>query len=521
MTGKIPAPLHALTQALRIATPVLTLILVIGVAILFVTDRYDWDLDHEMYYGQRLLHGDLLWTQEFHDKLPFVQILFAVPAWFKSIQIWRLMSLISCVIAALSIPYLLPRIFDFPDMSKSNRNNLLFFTSTLYLALCMSTPAGLTHINPMATSFALIATLAMMYSLTSASLSRIRILGVVLIGGFCAAAAISIRPYFIAPLLLTVVLGALYPLFSKHSINRRHVAIVLCWGGAVVTWGLAFNILPYLITGDTESFVAGLQILQQKINAHSLASEINNKYFKSTFLILAGIAILVSFGYRSGSRTVPFLLFIIVSAAALIAYTIQKHWWGHYIQLFYGYFSLTVLFLIAWVFESKLRFRTSITFIILGCLVILVGGLFISSVGKVFKNVVQSSNSTHRVANILMSFQEYRSKGYRSELTFLSPHIMYLHWQLDEPRHGFPHAANTGHIFKGWWKNIAPSTLFKTPKNKEEYCDLLSIAGPDIVVAISNSPVTACFQTEVFPYEVSAEYPIDGKTESLLVFKRK
>lgn len=520
MIGNLPAPSIALTRALKISTPLLAFIFLVEVALLFATDRYNWDLDHEMYFGQRLLNGDLLWTQEYHDKLPFLQILFAVPAWFKSIQVWRLMSLTSCLFAAISIPYLLPRIFTFPGMSGENRRNLLISTGLLYLVLCMSSRAGLTHINPMATSFSLIATLLMMFSLTSVSLSKSKIFAVVLVGGLLAAAAISIRPYFVAPLILTVALGAAYPLFCNRSINLRHLVVVLSWGGAVVSWGLILNFLPYLSIGSVDAFVAGLQILQQKLNPQLFSLGISNGNFKTTFFTLTGLAVLLGIGYRPSNRTIPFLLFILASAAVLLAFTIQKHWWAHYIQFFYGYFSLTVLFLFAWLFEGKVRSRSLITFILLGALAVLVGDLLQSTVKRTFRSIVQSSNSTHRVENILQIFQGYRAEEDRSELTFLAPHFMYLHWQLDEPRHGFPHAANTGHIFKGWWQNIAPSSTLETPKDNEEYCHLLAAAGPEIVVAISNSPVTACFQTEVPAYQIDAEYPIDDRTETLLVFRR-
>ena len=39
----------------------------------FIQQDYDWDIDHEIYYGQELLYGNLLWTVEFHDILPMVQ----------------------------------------------------------------------------------------------------------------------------------------------------------------------------------------------------------------------------------------------------------------------------------------------------------------------------------------------------------------------------------------------------------------------------------------------------------------
>ncbi|MFT9060009.1 MAG: hypothetical protein ABF450_01125, partial [Acetobacter orientalis] len=58
----------------------------------FVSPIYSWDLDHEIYFGSRLLHGELIWTQEFHDKLPFVPFLFVIPAYFKSIFVFKILS---------------------------------------------------------------------------------------------------------------------------------------------------------------------------------------------------------------------------------------------------------------------------------------------------------------------------------------------------------------------------------------------------------------------------------------------
>lgn len=529
MNGNILAQPVALAPVLRIAKYLLMLAIVIQLVIVFVSDRYGWDLDHEMYFGQRLLNGELIWTQEFHDKLPILQAFFVLPAWFKSIQVWRLMSLISCVLAAASIPYLLPRIFSFSGMSQQNRDNLFAFTGVLYISLCLWMPGGyahiggLTHINPMAVSFALMATLLMMSSLIPSVLSRRAIIVFVLLGGGFAATSISIRPYFIAPLALTAIWSAIYPLLSDRSIVRRNLVILICWGCAVITWGIALNFLPYLAVGHMDAFVAGLQMLQQKLNPTSFYDSVTSSISSAALLTVFSFALMAALnvlGYKSGSRTAPFLLITIAAAAALLLFVAQKHWWGHYIQFFYGYLSLALLFLIAWVFEGKLRFRPILTIATLGLVAVLATGMLFSSLITI-KNIIRRPNFSHEKANLLAAFQKYRSEGTNSELTFLSPHFMYLHWQLQEPRHGFPHAANTGHIFRGWWQNISPSAVFQTPKNDEEYCDFLMTAGPKIIVATSNSPVTSCFKTDVIPYRLDEEYPLDGAKETLLIFRRK
>lgn len=47
----------------------------------FLSGRYEANVDHEVYFGQRLLDGVLIWTQEYHDKLPVLQWIFLIPLW--------------------------------------------------------------------------------------------------------------------------------------------------------------------------------------------------------------------------------------------------------------------------------------------------------------------------------------------------------------------------------------------------------------------------------------------------------
>tara|TARA_B100000886_G_C20085786_1_gene351782 strand:- start:223 stop:492 length:270 start_codon:yes stop_codon:yes gene_type:complete len=64
----------------------------------FFSRGYDWDIDHRVYFSQRLLNGELKDINEFDDQLPFMQYL--LPAFFKSLKIWILISLISVLTSA-------------------------------------------------------------------------------------------------------------------------------------------------------------------------------------------------------------------------------------------------------------------------------------------------------------------------------------------------------------------------------------------------------------------------------------
>ena len=62
---------------------------------------YDWDLDTEMYFGSRLLKGELIYLNEFHDKLPFVQYIFSFLSLFKSHSSFTLLSGFSSIFSVV------------------------------------------------------------------------------------------------------------------------------------------------------------------------------------------------------------------------------------------------------------------------------------------------------------------------------------------------------------------------------------------------------------------------------------
>ena len=62
---------------------------------------FDWDLDNNLYFGDRLLNGELLWQKEFHDKFPFVQYIFSLGAIFHSIKAWIICSICLHLLASL------------------------------------------------------------------------------------------------------------------------------------------------------------------------------------------------------------------------------------------------------------------------------------------------------------------------------------------------------------------------------------------------------------------------------------
>ena len=78
----------------------LALLILLRIVLIFTGSDYSWDLDHEMYFGNRLNHQELIYTFEYNDKLPIVQYLFFIPGALKNINIWVFFSLISSIITS-------------------------------------------------------------------------------------------------------------------------------------------------------------------------------------------------------------------------------------------------------------------------------------------------------------------------------------------------------------------------------------------------------------------------------------
>ena len=123
-----------------------------------ITDKYDHDIDQFMYFGSRLLHGELLWTKEFDDKSPVLQYIFSLPAAFKSTGIFVLITLIFSLLSAYMGYLMLKDILKKSNLNikKKTINSILYFGSILYLILLVCIYGSLHHINAISASLCLI-----------------------------------------------------------------------------------------------------------------------------------------------------------------------------------------------------------------------------------------------------------------------------------------------------------------------------------------------------------------------------
>lgn len=234
----------------------------IALASEFGTGNYNGDMDHEIYYGQRLLAGELIWVAEYHDKLFFVQLLHVLPAYFESILVLKFMALASCAGAVLCIWKLLPKIPGAGETWPLSVSHL----SLIYLLIMILTPESISHISLFSGNFALMS----MLLLLGCNGSAFRFL--------CAAAlaamAISLRPYLLLPIL---AVGLWYGLRTVQSIRTGVVPALrslLIWTLVIGVFGAILNVAIYVLSGHMEVFWAGIMMLAQKATPDTVKSVI-------------------------------------------------------------------------------------------------------------------------------------------------------------------------------------------------------------------------------------------------------
>jgi hypothetical protein len=172
------------------------------------------------------------------------------------------------------------------------------------------------------------------------------------------------------------------------------------------------------------------------------------------------------------------------------------HWWPHYANLFSWYIVLIVIYSCAVALrflkskiDSSIFHKKILTlFSIFIWVVVFVKGFSLLGPSGL------SSSTVHRQEEQALIINDYLYKNYNDRPSFLSPYNMYLHWVLDESRHGFPQAANTQHIESDWWIDLPNTKYFLSPKSLKEYCYEIKDSSIDIIFVDFNTPIDDCIR---------------------------
>ena len=517
-----------------------------------VTDKYDHDIDQFMYFGSRILHGELIWTKEFDDKSPIVQYIFSLPATFKSTHVFVLITLIVSIVAAFLGFIMLKEILKKSalDINERDKNSILYFGTVLYLTLLVCIYGSLHHINAISSSLCLI-TISTTY-LNKEKNDKI----LTNISAITSALSISIRPYYLLNMIvLPVWLSTRRTNFieEKKDINKKgkimeYAIHQINWIAIITFYIILFNVTPYILSGNLTDFFYGIRLNSVDYVNHNvfLRQYINigrNPILYPLILVMIILPITRIFFrkiitnyfqkkenglFKLYKLDIDIVFFGIVNPLLLEIMFYKKHFFSHYFTLFCPYiFISTVLFLALIARINKLVYNIYIlkytikSIFFVSLIVCLITNQSIpNTIGEIKnKNI---SNKSYNLVLMREFLEEERIKS--DNFGFLAPNDNYIHWKLGESRHGFPQKA----VFR----NIANGRMDKLTKrfdsldykfllpNKAQLCETLRRKGPEYIVTERDDYSFNCLKNK------SSEYKLLTSTKKLnnnntYIFKRK
>lgn len=504
------------------ATNLLLTIAIAAAVMGSLTSAYDWDLDHELYFGQQLAHGHLIWMAEYHDKLPFVQEMFLLPGAFANLRIWQFMSLTVVCVGILSTRLLLPRALRSSTLD-SKLLKTLGWTGGLVCAYWIAVlPGGITGINGAATSLWLLAVLLGLTVVMTTFHSRASRISVTLSAGAVAACSASIRPYLVAPLL---VMGVFIVVLSLRQGRPWRPILIYLLAGFLAAF-LLCNFVPFVIVGDVPAFIDGIRMQLSDLNPTPGLESLLATQTEASWLMwisFAGSALCAVWLLFNRSVLLPICAALIASAVALMLFILRSHWWAHYAITFSGILALLFSFTLCALFGvgSGSQSRAyKVSRVLVAGMISLVAWQALSTIAYQGPDAIRGVSSGLRSPENSDSeiVKELKSAGIVSD--FLVPDSMYVHWALGESRHGFPHAANTAHILLGWWKAAPTTGTFAVSHNYNEYCQLLWTRGPKRIIVPDESPLVTCLSATRSPFLLESTIARDGSSR-LRIFARK
>ena len=461
-----------------------------------------WDIYHFMYAGQRLLEGELAWTEEYVDKLLVVQILFVIPALFGTIKAWFLLSAVFIALGAWSCFILVNYILsEVPNFSTKNRKFASICASVSSVYLFSVLPGGLMHVNATSSSLAVLSFALLFKSFSISKSSKIALMPFFL-SALSASISIGIRPFFLVSIVVTVAL-----LMASSSRpwtgHKGMLAIFGFWIILVGIFGISVNLIPYFVIGDMNAFWAGVSMLSQVPPTGKITSIIGNIIYDvwrqplfTIFLIflylISAIFFIINLVWYKKIIFLPskitniIIILIIASPLLLLLLIISRHYWSHYLQMFVPFWSMGIGFFCI-IFEKsflgKQKKNFNIFWLLTICLVLITIIPSLSKNIKIIKEIAFDKKTMLSTGDIrLKEISSIVSNQPPDQRDFLFVDDMRPHFFLNEFRHGFPQAANSRHILiYGWWKNADMPNHFKHPINRKEYCKLLEERGPSLV----------------------------------------
>jgi hypothetical protein len=459
---------------------------------------YNFDIHHAMYSGFNLINGEFHWTKEYDDKLPVVQILFVIPAFFESIIVWFLMSSLFILFGAYAcyqITYDLISVHTQIPLEKIKFSAVIASILMIYTTLHM--PGGIYHINTASSSMAIVSIAMLFKSFPKKSKLRKFFF---LSSAFCASLAIGIRPYYFLSLIVVVPL-LIYIRSRILTYKINYFKISFFWIFAVGMFGFISNLLIYLILYDISYFFSGISLLSQNLHPQTIIVMLKvmartflslNPILKIIFFVYFGSIIQILFYYiylrknflKSKLYFINFIILLIVAPSLILIMILSKYFLTHYIQMFAPFISIGTGFFLCmnkYNLNKRLSLKNNFGSWAVATSIILISTIL--QISKDYKNVVRNIDNNYKFDELLLEIKKTALFLNIDQNNFLYINDMNSHWKLKQPRYGLPHAAHSKHIIqKNWWREVKMPDHFNHPINVAEYCEAIEKKGPKIVI---------------------------------------
>ena len=447
-----------------------------------------------MSMGQRLAEGILNWTRVFYDNKPLVvQFLFYPPALLGSFDVWYLMNMGGCLIGAYCVYAIVRDVFSEARGFSHNVGHYAgLYGGVFALYLFSASPLYPHHINTLPVCMSLAAAvLTKRYVARSDASPK----GMLLLACFCASLAIGIRPYFIPFVGLIPLWVSITTQLDDESggINYRSTArLFLVWNTCAGLFLLCVNVLPYVVAGEFNSFIAGLEMTRQKVtpsglkwvlfilaNIYKGMGPLSTLLFYSWMVFVA--LFLTGLAKRFYNRAVAFdlLILTIIAPFSILAMTFAKNFWDHYAQFFLPFIGIGAVSLFVLIHDKRyLRFLFRYK-----AIAVVPALFFIYPATTELRTEIRRHYMMPTVSNLSALLDKHNLE----KSDFLAPYNQYVHVKFNQHRHGFPNIslsvdATAKAMTSKMFSKINVPAKFRIPKNSLEYCQMLDSSGPKLLV---------------------------------------
>ena len=130
---------------------------------------------------------------------------------------------------------------------------------------------------------------------------------------------------------------------------------------------------------------------------------------------------------------------------------------------------------------------------------------------KIVDDISKFKVAKHREYEKKVLVEKYINNGKFKDKKFLYPDSSYIHWQMNQSRHGFPQNGNIGQIKIGWWENVTKNEYVnKLPTNASELCEMYQNSGIEIIILDKIDSSYSCLNGKNSKFLLDVKYKLEN-----------